>query len=65
MALVLYCNDCKKVFVYNQHYTECKRCKKELDEIYKCDKCGILMDEDSYFHKEDGIECYELCEKCN
>ena len=62
MALKLICNKCKKVHLYTSYVKKC--CKKETSEIYECDKCGILMNEDEYIPYEIDIECYEYCSDC-
>ena len=63
MGLRCICKKCKKVYSYNWNDL-CKTCKIDLEEVYICDRCGLILDEDDIHYYEKGIECFEYCIVC-
>ena len=62
MSIHYFCKKCKKVSNYDGRDKFC--CKTMIGEIYKCDGCRILLDENDIHLYERGIECFELCGSC-
>ena len=64
MTLHYFCERCKKVSDYDGRDEDCARCEIPISEIYKCDKCLVLLKEDDVCIYEKGIECFEMCKPC-